>query len=521
MYIEIIFLYYNKTDYKMTDRIIIPIDTIGGDDSTGSQIINGQPVSAYKNLEYAYNTQRQLYPDSPFLFDIIRGNPILNFNISNSQISGTNGISNLIIMGLQQKALIFTNVVLDIDTDIKVPTIEDKSDLILPEVIRTINYFEITVDSDLNISESDELFNGVLPSRDIFFHEGIAFVENKGGIVDLRRRNSRVHVGGTIIIIGFFDQMYITSKSGIYRNDESIQTIIVQAGSDDSIQISNINIYDYSLDSIISTKINIGVFIDAGLRLFGVSTIVISLILFIPSGGLSLLLLPIGIGSTIAGSMGITEIILSNVKPYEERKKNSLTMLSNLKVKYDDPKVHKIVNHHYSKISDSTEFMPVEIHGGSVVNKTPDILKLSLINYPADINRTNLVDTEPFTYNKFLKIDPENYSDYNITQDTNSYNNSGSIFHLVKIIKNDYVHTKDDGYIFLIDAGVKSIKIVIPEDVLENRTFQYKRIDNSQNRVIIKTKNGIDNCNKYCLINSGKKLAKVKLVGYNKKLWTV
>ena len=149
-------------------------------------------------------------------------------------------------------------------------------------------------------------------------------------------------------------------------------------------------------------------------------------------------------------------------------------------------------------------------------------VKLTLTNTKSIILGLNLVNLDP--YNDDLSLDT---SEYNLIQDNDSYNNSGSIFRRAHLITSDYTLTQFDGEVFLIDASKGNIIITIPiGDVSKNRLMEFKRIDSTSNNVIITSPGGIDSYKifrlntKICKDKSkSKKLAYIRLFGDGNKLF--
>ena len=506
----------------MSNYIICPIDPINGNDSTGTPIINNKPINYYKTIKFAYTQQRLISKDALLSMDVLRGTVSLDFDIYNTQIFSDPGQAKLEIYD-NDSTLHFQNVTLSIDTVI---ILSKSNESIIETVIETINYFELVSSYTLDIREHNETNDTEKTEKTeksnkrnkiIFDHKGICFVQNTGGIVDLSTRNSIIHKIGGVGIIGLFDKINMTTKSTIcyvdgFNNNVSGLQLISNSTK------SEINLYP-AVESIVTSSINwdkllwgVGITIVGGILTIG------GIILSPATGGVSILISTIGVGVL---AIGIKFISFSLIKRQLLNNKEILSIESIISKHPNVKKFTGLITKIYNKKSVDQSYNLINILGGSIINSTPDKLKLSLTNYPSNIDNVNLVDVDKFAYNESLEISPENYSNYNLTNDTNSYDNSGSIFMKCKLITSNYTHAKFDGYNFIIDASKSDILITVPEDVLNNRTFQYKRIDCSRYRVKIITKNGIDNCKEYNLNYRGRKLPKVKLIGYGGKLWII
>ena len=145
-----------------------------------------------------------------------------------------------------------------------------------------------------------------------------------------------------------------------------------------------------------------------------------------------------------------------------------------------------------------------------------------LTNFDVTVLGVNLVDVTPFPSESIMES-----SEYNLIQDNDSYNNSGSIFRRAHVITSNYTLTQFDGEVFLVDASAGSITITIPiGDISNNRLMEFKRIDGTNNNVSITSPGGIDGYKVYKLDTKKckdgckpKKLAYIRLFGDGTKLW--
>ena len=96
------------------------------------------------------------------------------------------------------------------------------------------------------------------------------------------------------------------------------------------------------------------------------------------------------------------------------------------------------------------------------------------------------------------------YPIINVSEKEGGNIRKGSKFTRYKIIQENYIHDREDGVVFLVNAKNNNIKIIIPKevngnnDIWKGRNIIYKRIDRSNNKVYIINKrgnfDGIDSC---------------------------
>jgi len=462
-----------------------------GDDKEGAPITNGNPGFSYKTLQGCIVSLRLSGNTNTLFIDCSGGTVYLNNDTDYKDIviSSTDKSSNLICYTGNARAMLFTNVTLRISTDIEIHPRNS------PAII-TDGIFEMEGEA-LNINEvitdDNKAFLYSEPTV-IFEHRGISLVDNVGGRVNAPGRDITIHSGGRLTRLSLFDNMIMTPKSSFYvANDKTIGSEI------DGSQILNTNI----------------VFTDPPVNSRIAPNSVIWASVFYKHLRLSNTILnTVTISTASVKTLIDTKSSFTFASRIDTPAKNTTQELTQLKILYkNNSKVMKLI----SNLQNLEETLTVS--GGSLINNNPDSLDVIMSNIPGNFNQINLIDAKLFTDDNTKVLG--NLSNYNITNDTNSYNNSGSIFRKVKLIDSDYTHTEFDGYNFMVDASSKDIIIMVPTDTLESRSFQYKRIDSTNNVVRIFTPRGVNNCSHYSIRNNCGDLGRIKVVGYNGKLWTV
>jgi len=493
------------------------IDPIDGNDATGQPITDGQPIFAFKTLDFFYNTFTG--PDNLLIATVRKGTVVMNQLLYNLLTVTTNDeVGNLRTDGTPERSITLNNCTVNLPWRI-VPLDQPHNGTDDVPVIRTTGDIFYVGQFPLDITQ-ENILNGTRNdddpiqqrSRIIFEHESVYFFENNGGTVDLPDTNSAIHYNGIAGIVGFFDTMNTTNHFAVslIDNNESIGIMI------DGSAIPQCN---WNIRPIIDTPTKIN---DFSL----LEKLLIGLVIGIPAITgvvLAYVINPIlGVIITVISVVGALVITLrylfdtfpqgtNKIKVDKTKIYNKCIQLLGGKSRYN--KLTSFLN----KLQTNNNTKTFQMSGGEFINKSPDLLKLYLTNAPSNLNRINITGGEiasPDTPQEIAEA-----IDYNITYDTNSYNNNGSIFRRAQLIDSNYIHTRFDGNLFMVDASNGNIVITVPTNVLEDRLFYYKRIDSTNNQVRITTPNGIDNCTSVKLNNKGCKLPKARLSGYRGKLW--
>ena len=164
-----------------------------------------------------------------------------------------------------------------------------------------------------------------------------------------------------------------------------------------------------------------------------------------------------------------------------------------------------------------TVSMPTFQGAGTLSNVNPS-QPIYLSNTPYIATGLNLLAVIPF-----MTDTVQDGSEYALTQNNDSYNNSGSIFRRPVNIIADYTLKQFCGNVFLVNASLGDITITIPVgDISKDRVMEFKRTDSTSNSVTIISPGGIDDYKIYklniCKKHSGK-LPYVRLYGDGVKLY--
>ena len=156
------------------------------------------------------------------------------------------------------------------------------------------------------------------------------------------------------------------------------------------------------------------------------------------------------------------------------------------------------------------------VTGGNVSNNITGFT-LFLTDSPINIDKVNTMNVILFD-----GVDAQMNSNYNLSQQFNSYTNSGAIYRRPVIITQDYTLGKFDGNVFLVDASSNDITITIPPENSDERLMQFKRIDSSVYTVKIVSSGKIDGRRSFklkSLVENCGKLSYVELYGNNGTLY--
>lgn len=428
-----------------------------GNDDTGRPYENNKPILSYKTLEGCIGQNSD--NDGRKLTCLCTGGRVtLGDSDRYANITLFGIDSDLTINTMDDTSIEFVNISINMDTTV----VTRNTGITIPAII-TSGLFSVIDGNALNLVSTSTDPNIV--ARPVFQHNGQVAINNTSGRIDSPNSDIIVHLGGTGTI-GFFDVMNVTPKFKLYVEKPGDQIII----DGRKFRDVTLNIHENTtvLKTLVEPAIAVLLIVIAATTPFSV---------FVP--------FRLFINSLTLGP------------PPEQRPRFSLVSAP-------------------GKVSAFENDNKVFISGGTIINGTPEMLDVFASDIPSNLNKVNLIDAEAFS-NNTLALG----SDYNISNETNSYNNSGSIFRKVRVLNDNYTHTLDDGYNFLIDASIKNIIIDVPTDVLESRTFQYKRIDFTNHIVRIFSPKGIDDKGHYSVKNSRNNLGKIKLVGHNGKLWTI
>jgi len=529
----------------MSNIVEVIVDPILGDDNTGSPVANASVDHFYKTLDAAIN-------DNP-VYDLLiirvnKGNVEMNqLSYRNIEINKVVNDSKLIIHGHVGATILFTNVTLNINTEILLPedNISDpNTDPDVPVISLEENVLYLLSGNDFSVTDiisSPELINR---GRIIIFSfNGLILIDNDDGTIDVSSRDVIVIQGDVITYINGFSEM-LTTDHFILNNLHP--GAFSHTGDSKSIDWTY-NVLDRPAVNVKKNITHANGFIWPFVAT-GPVGMVLSLLAVILGGPHPKI--EVNTGSTkLSTNTASTNLLVSTASPqidFFAYQKITILVPPNKSVnnknknkifKLEDYKGKASILLKKFKLNAILEEDEVSITGTFLRNSSPDFLNAYVTNAPADVTTLSLHDVEILSPEVVTNLVPTQLSvleglDYNNKFESNSYNNNGSIFREVKLIQSNYTHTRFDGNVFVVDASGGNIFITIPVDTLKNRLFTYKRIDTSNNSVIITTPNGIDLKKSYKLKNKScdktgkaskkhKLLGRVKLVGYNDKLWVI
>ena len=140
------------------------------------------------------------------------------------------------------------------------------------------------------------------------------------------------------------------------------------------------------------------------------------------------------------------------------------------KVKTFTEATSKDLTYLFKILQQPTVSMPTFQGPGTLLNANPS-QPMYLSSTPCIVTGLNLVSVIPFMTDAV-----QDGSEYTLTQDNDSYNNSGSIFRRPVNIIADYTLKQFCGNVFLVDASSGDIIITIPVgDVSKGRLMKFKR----------------------------------------------
>jgi len=482
---------------SQVSEIIGYIDPIYGDNLTAKP---GNSSLSYTSIDFFYNQQRDLDPTVYLTAQIAQSNVSLDL-IEYVSLLVTNPARNakLTITGLPNDSIKLVLINLQIDTDLIIPVGGGN----LP-IIQTGISFIFDNDYSLNIIEASPNFSNPWPQRTIFDHNSLIapsiVVIRQSGSKIVMSRSGDVHFGGVLVDIDSPSSAEFVPDSCYHQ--ASIDTI--------ALNITFRENASYKIHPrLVPKKSNGECDYD-----FALTKAKLARSIFFS-------IITVGIWLVVAGVGDSVHAIIQSVNKcpsLRSGKEVSLNKLLRQKcLKHisntTHPKILSMSKYILSQLDDGGKIS--QIQGGTVSGNGPG--KLYLTDDPTvQINDINLVNCEPFTTSEIAGV-----TEFNMKLQNNSYYNTGSIFRRPFVITKDYTHTQFDGEIFLVDLSNcgTDIVITIPAgDVSNNRVFEYKRIDESHRRVIIKSINiKIPLDNKFCDCKI-KRSAYVKLIGYNDKI---
>lgn len=531
--------------------VLLYVDPIIGNDATGKPYIDGQPIYYYKTVDGAIKSVSNV---GYIVIYVNKGTVEMNMiSYKNITINKIDETAHLIINAKKGKSITMDFVILNINTTCKLPEdIVNMTGMVTADVpaIITYNLFHLTNGNNFNVADTftGDVSNYALANRprQIIYSNDLCLIDNMGGTIDLDRRDAELVADGIGIGINIFNSINTTDLFHLVgiNKDEPLN---FEVGNPNISQEWTITPLERGQD-ITSPKISKTV--EKTASWYDKLEKVVGIVFF------SVLATPVlGIIDLVSGDTTFTNTrdAFANVTSFakklkttqsinainiNDKIKSAVNKLQKLKNKKHPIRVKKFLSESIHKITNfSTDTNTVKVSGGTLINNSPDYIRASITNFPMDIHNVNLIDFKLF---KEPNTNIEHESNYNITRKYNSYENSGSIFRLVKIISSDYIHTLDDGETFFVDASNNNITIHVPTDVLNNRLFLYKRIDMSDHIVKIITPKGIEHekfyllnnnakykhCNKHCnkCCNKRCKLKRpnfVRFMGYDGILWIV